>query len=153
MDASFSRNGPLILAQSAVPQSVTGTLVETTMASIVIPGGIMGANGMLRVQLLLSCVNNANAKTVNIKLGGALVTALGFASNDRAVVEVYVINRNNLAAQSFSASQKVNSQSFTGMSTGAIDTSADRTLTISATLANVADTVTLERYTVEVLPA
>jgi hypothetical protein len=67
--------------------------------------------------------------------------------------EIDIRNRNAYNAQ-VAAQQNYASWGFTDSSvfTAAVDTSIDQNVTITATLANSADTMTLESYTVEVLP-
>jgi len=142
----------LVLAQSAVPASVTGTTSETVFATIPIPAGAMGLSGALRVTTQWSMTNNANTKTGTIRLGG---TTIGFFGNSASASLQHQVNtraRNSMANQVSGAG---GSNSFAG-STGTVvattvDMSAAQNLTITGTLAVSTDTLTLESYTVELL--
>ncbi len=48
--------------------TLTTTTSETELASITIKGGLMGANGKLKIWPLLSMTNNANGKTIKLKI-------------------------------------------------------------------------------------
>lgn len=159
----YSRNGSAttqyVLSQSAVSSSVTGTTTETTLATVTIPGGSMGPNGALRIDVSASWTANTNLKTLNIKLGGTLIGGFGRsgATETGARTQVVVENRGSQTSQVIS--QPSATSIIFGVFTVAYpatltkDTSQDLALTITGTLANSADTITLERYLVEVIPA
>ena len=143
------------LGSSAVAASITGTLTETALATITIPAGAMGPNGVIRVQLLWTVTNNANAKTLRIRLGGIGGTAhmtISGASTVSVTAHRVIANRNSQSSQvSSSAATTAFGNGAAAVVTGAIDTSASQTLVITAELGNIADTVTLESYLVELL--
>jgi hypothetical protein len=149
--ASAFQISPLILEQNhATGTPLTGTLTETVLASILIPGGIIGKTGSVRMRAVASMTNNANNKTVNFKIGAVLLAGAAAASNTTTIVSNIMANRGSLASQ-------VNTNPLTSGATATftattIDTSVDQILTITGTLANTGDTMTLESYVVEVLP-
>jgi hypothetical protein len=143
------------IAHSAVAASHTGNTTETVLATISIPAGSMGPNGMLRVTTLWSMTNTANNKTFRVRLGGASGTqflnqAIAQASyQDHRLIR----NRNSQSSQICSpAGGMVGGFGVTTgtLASGAVDTSAAQDLVLSAQLANSGETVTLESYTVEV---
>ena len=147
------------IAQSAVSSSVTGTTSLTTLASLTIPGGIMGANGALRIEFSASWTANTNLKTVTVALGG---TSIGIFSRSGATEtgarsQITVRNRGaqNSQVVSLPGSTAVIFGVFTGTYplTLSKDMSQDQALTITGTLASGSDTLTLESYIVEVIPA
>lgn len=151
--AQATRGGPITIAQSGVASSVTGTTAETTLASIVIPGGMLGLNGAIRVVSAFSYTNSANTKSLRIKLGG--VTASSTGPTTSASVQGYAMIRNRGAENS-----QVSFTNFLGsavssaaVTTLSADTSVNQALTITAQLADIGETITLEGYTVEVLPS
>lgn len=148
--ASAAPRSPIILAQSAVASSVTGTTAETTLASITIPGGMMGANGVLRIAPIWSLTNNANGKTLQIRLAGTSVFSAALPSVGGYQGIATVRNRNSATSQLTTSGGAYGS---VFVNTATINTAVDQVLTITATLANAADTVTLEGYTVEILPS
>jgi len=141
-----------VLAQSAVPASVTGTLSETTLATIAIPAGAMGVNGALRISTLWSYTNSANNKTLKIVLGGVQVQ--GITVTTSSAMNHIAVTRNRGAANSqitqFNSGAPFNVASQSNITT-AVDTSQAQNLTITGTLANTGETITLEGYTVELL--
>lgn len=142
---------PAIIAQSGVASSVTGTTAETTLASITIPGGAMGPNGTVRVTAFFSCTNNANVKTALVKLGAM---SPGAALANSATDQIIAIFRNagtTAAQKAYQGGTGVGA--ITGLKQSAtLDMTQDQVLTITGTLATAADTITLEGYTVEILP-
>lgn len=143
---------PIVLAQSAVPASVTGTAVETVLATVSVP--TLGSASRLRGRLYFSAAAlNANSKTVNVKLNGVLIgTSVGLASNLSTVLEFDLFNRGASNSQINRAAIASPIGALAGAFTAyAIDTSAPRGLTITGALGVTTDTITLEGYTVEVL--
>lgn len=141
-----------VLAQSAVAVPHTGTTNETALATIAIPAGAMGANGSLRITSLWSYTNSANNKTIQVKLGGtAFFTAINTTTasyNDQTII------RNRTIATQVSHLANAGSRIGTSGSaptTGAINMAVAQNLTLTATLANTGETITLEGYTVEIL--
>lgn len=143
-----------MVGSSSTTASVTGTVNETVLSTVTIPGGSIGPNGIIRIYSNWSNTNNANNKTLRIRLNGlgtqailgANVTASGVYSDLRQV--------HNVNSES---SQKCSQFTFLGglgasttTTTAAIDTSADISLVFTGQLANAADTASIENYTVEV---
>jgi len=141
---------------SAVAVPLTGSTSETALATIAIPARAMGANGVLRVTQLVSTVNNANAKTVRIRLGGisgAEFFAASIASTITMRNQIQIQNRNSQSSQVAHAISTLNCFQATAAvpCTQAVDTSVALNLVITGQLGNAADTITLESYTVEIL--
>lgn len=142
---------PLVLAQSAVPASVTGAVAETVLATITIPAGAMSANGRLRIKTLFAATLNAtNADVFRVRLGGTALVSSGSVTN----VVMYTIGSdiNNAGA----TNSQVASASATGgggsaPSTSTVDMTQTQSLTITAQLGLATDTITLRSYTVELL--
>lgn len=139
----------VVLLQKATPISLTGTLVQTTLDSLVVKGGAMGLAGWLEIDVMWSNNNSVNNKTMTVTVG---------ASNLSAVVNTTAIGNNKRCLwvnQGVANSQKLFlSTNATGLGnsnsapTTAIDTSLDFTLAFKVTLANTGDTITLEAYSV-----
>lgn len=147
---------PGIIAQSAVAVPLTGSTAETTLATIPIPAGAMGANGMLRVRPKFTYTGNTNLKTLRVRFGG---TSLWFgdngsnASNIGSLPFIDIHNRGVANSQIGTPGSVagVNYQLAGAFLTAAVDTTAAQNLTITGQLANGSDTITLEAYTVEIL--
>jgi hypothetical protein len=145
-----------ILGASAVAVPLTGGTSETTLATISVPAGAMGANGILQIRTLWSMTNNANNKTCRVRFSGAAGTqfiAAVLPSAASAQNLCIIQNRNSQSSQVGHTSGTFNTFNFnTGaITTASVDTSAATTIVISGQLASAADTVTLESYHVELI--
>lgn len=141
-----------MIQASAVAVSVTGTLVETTLATIALPAVTLGPNGRFRLWHLWSFNNNANNKIFRVKFGASMIYQVGRSTQQSEQAFTIIRNRNNQAIQIGPPLV------YDGIGTGgaaaiayAIDTSLAQNITLTALLANVGDTVTLESYSLEVL--
>ena len=143
------------IAASGVQSSLTGTLTETVFATITVPAGAMGANGILRVTLRWSCTNSANNKTLAVRLGGLGGTAMyqrPVTVNQTVGDVVTIANRNSQSSQVTGAiDQFTFNASTVAPNTTSVDTSVSQDLVITGQLANTGDTVRIESYIVEVL--
>ena len=141
-----------ILGKSAVAVAHTGTTSETTLATIAVPANAMGPNGVLRITCLMSNNNSGNTKTLQVKFNGTAFWAVAPTTTLTARGQGQIHNRN-------SASSQVGGPNGTGgwaTAGGAAVTSAHNTtgalnITITGTLANSGDNMTLEYYLVELL--
>jgi hypothetical protein len=142
---------PSTLAQSAIAASVTGTLAATVLATISVPANAMGKNGMLRITTTWSVTNSANNKTIVTRFG-----ATDISSNAVTTVSTYqeqrmIQNRNAANSQVFI----FGGFAYTGSPIGTLakDTTVAQNIDIVAQLSNVGETITLEAYTVELIPS
>lgn len=147
-------NIPRILGQSGAASSVTGTLVETTLATVTIPANAMKANGLLRVTTYFSCTNSANAKIARVRLGGNIFSALSVTTSSAIQTLTLIRNKNATNSQESYGESSAGGLGITTTAprTAAVDTTAASSITITATLADAGETITLLGYTVEVLP-
>lgn len=67
---------PLILGNSGVKVSLTGTTDQTLMGQVALPDGCMGPNSTLRVEPKWTHENDANNKTMTIGIGTDVGDAL-----------------------------------------------------------------------------
>jgi hypothetical protein len=142
-----------ILAQSGAPASVTGTTAATVLASIQVPGGAMGPNGVLRISTQWSYTNNADAKTLGITFGGVTFMASGQSNTAGMQYINRICNRGATNSQvGYGAAAGASfSTTSTAAQTASVDTTQTQTLNITAQLGTSTDTITLENYTVEIL--
>lgn len=152
---TFACTKPLVLAASAVKVSNTGNITETALATITVPAGILGPNGQIEVVSLWSYTNSSNTKTVSVKLNGVAFLNLGTTTSAVAQPYTRIANRNNVASQiGFPSVTSTGLGTSSGaLITSAIDTSVDTTLTLTGTLANSGETVSLESYLVRIIPS
>lgn len=137
-----------VLAQSSVAVSHTGNTAETTLASVVIPGGAIGPNGRVRITSLWSGTNSANAKTMRHKFGGVNYFAQNMTSQNCWRHENEIGNRNVVNSQIGNGNNAFGSMSVPPNSS-TVNTDSDVTILFTGQLASVAETVTLESYLVE----
>lgn len=143
----------LVLAQSGTPVSLTGTLAEIALATILIPAGVLGLKGSLRVSADFTSAT-ANLKTGAIRFGGA---ALGFpfGTGNNSGFQLDVVMRNRGASNVQRSRQYgITTSGALAINIGAhaVNSAVDQLLTITGLLSSVADTITLEGYTIEILP-
>ena len=141
----------LVIAASAAPILLTGTLTETNLVALKIPGKRLGPQGMLRLTAFWSLTNNANSKTARIRLGPSTnIGSYNMVSMAAASILAQVFARGE-AAQI--ANQSIQAPFSGGASIGAIavDMTVDQDLIISGQLGNVGDSMTLEAWIVELL--
>lgn len=147
-----------VIAASAVPISVTGTLSNTLLTSVLIPANTMGANGMLRITHRWSYTNSANAKLFAVRFNGsAVVGGTSFFATSQTTTatgryQTVIENNNATNSQSGPAANFSGfGQSASAAITSARDTTQNQYLVFDATLADVTETITLTSYIVEVL--
>lgn len=131
--------------------SVTGTTAETTLASVTIPGGLLGADGSVRAYVLYSFAGTAGTKLSRIRLQTTVMSSTTGAASDLSRSQFkYVSNiLANSQASTPGASDGAASNVVNVLSS--IDTSADQPLAFTVQLANAADSATLVKVIVEVL--
>ena len=143
-----------VLAASGVLASHTGNTSETALATIAIPAGAMGPNGILRVTGVLDGTDSANNKTWRLRLGGLAGTEFAnfnLTTSATGVLHRIIQNRNSASSQvSFAAnSSNAFGTSTSAPATGALNTANAQDLVISIQLASAGETASLEAYTVE----
>jgi hypothetical protein len=147
------RKIPQFVASTGERSAHTGDTNETTLATVEIPGGLMGGNGLLRIRTQTGQTNNANNKTFRIKLNGneivdTTASVTGSAGTSRVT---QVQNRGAVDSQVVQGATSASDPGETTVAptTLAVDTDANMTLTITGQLTNAADEIALESYSVE----
>jgi hypothetical protein len=152
-----------------VPYTPTGTLVnavgsnaaytQTTSTNIVlikgaVPANSMGIKGSLRSIQQFSCINNANAKSVQLQFGASnIIYNAGVATSNGA--QTLATIRNCGATNS----QVANYNSLTGLGTStnigyySNDTTVDQPIQVSANISVATDYIIFEAGSLEVLPS
>ena len=153
--AAVWRHIPRILGQSGLNVALTGTVAETKLASVLVPAGAMGTNGLIRAESVWSNNNSANNKTRFTRFG-ATDDVAGTSFN--GIAQTTYIQHSSCVTISNSNSQSVQFGWFTtGLpgapgngsaagTAGAINTAASSYLVFSGTLANSGDTMTLQAW-------
>lgn len=144
-------------ASGVASAALTGTTDETILATIPIPAGTMGLNGILRYTFLANFTNSANDKTLRARLGGlsgtifheiVSTTAASHGSSGKVIM-----NRDSAASQVGSAvvSPNVVGSSTTNAATGTVNTAIAQDFVITGQLESAGESLTLEFYLVELL--
>jgi hypothetical protein len=133
--------------------SHTGSTSETTLATISVPAGAMGPNGMVRVTAQASAAaNNANAKTLRLRFGSSAFQSVPLASTRTNRFSRLIANKGAANAQvSYPAGALSDGSVNVAPATMAIDTSAAFDITLTIQLADGSDTVVLDQYLVELI--
>lgn len=145
-----------VLAASAAASAHTGSTSETLLASVAIPAGALGANGVLRVTSIWSHTNSASVKTPRIRLGGisgTVVCGPALTTTGSLAIQRTIHNRNahNSQVTLGAATSNTFATSTGALLTASIDTSAAQDLVFTGQLANAGETIALETYLVELL--
>lgn len=145
-----------IFAFRHTPVSVTGNTNETELYGATIPGGTMGANGVLKITLTFSFTGSTNNKTLKFKFGGVAIWSHGqaTAANVGGQEVKLVINRNSESVQIWTAATTmlgIGGTAQAAHTVGAINTAVDQAISVTGQLASAGETITLESVMVEVL--
>ena len=148
-----ARDSPRVFGLNNQAVTHTGNLVDTTLRSFTLPAGSLGPNGQLRVWSLWTVTNNANVKTLRVKLGGVSFSNVQVTTNLSYQLLTLVRNRNSQNAQIGQPSTNFGGVGATtfGVLTAVVNTAVAQTVELSALLANAADSVTLEAFSAEVI--
>lgn len=151
--AAVWRHIPRILGQSGAAVSGAADTAENTLATVSVPAGSMGVNGVVRVTSLWSYTNSANNKTLRVDFGG--FDFLSNAATTTVGTQTLTLIRNRNATNSqvgFTNATFGAIGTTTGTATTcAVDTTAAVSLTLTGQKASAGETLTLESYTVELL--
>lgn len=143
---------PHVIGQGSAALSLTGSTSETTLATVTIPGGLLGSAGHVEIVTFWSAgANNTNTKTLNIKFGASTVASQNLANTRAYQNYSRVANRANNSQIFFNAATSFAITS-NAPGTAAVDTTADVAVTLTGTLAVGTDTMTLESYLVVAYP-
>lgn len=144
-----------VLAQSAVPASVTGTVAETVLATVAIPAMAAGvAGGKIRITVDTTQTANADAKTVRLRLAGSQIwggsSIFLSTSGSKFAAEVWIVGSNSQKTMA-NITTTYGGAATGAMVTSAVDMTQPQNLTITGQLATSTDSLQIEGYTVEIL--
>lgn len=145
-------NGTSWIKMSVIPLlnltttvSLTGTTSETTMQTLNINGGVMGAKGKLRIYVMYNVTNNANSKTLRLRNSGIALWQYAPTAFVGAMSHVLIAN---MGSESSQLTSLFNTSGFGGNTSSAntastINTANDFSLTLTGQLANSGDTLSV----------
>ena len=144
--------GQVVVGHSNTTVALTGTLTETILATVTIPGGLMSGNGQLEVKSLWSYTNVATNKEGRIRfggIGGNQFMSFSFGTTDTAQ-GITIIRGNSLITQQMGApnSSLTLGTSASGLSSGTQNTANDVDLVLTGKLNDVGNTLNLEGFTI-----
>lgn len=141
---------PKSAGKSGVAVPLTGSTSETTLATIVIPGGSLGANGRIEIDTIWSYTNSANNKIMRVKFGATTYTQITATTTASCRLSTLIWNRSATSQVAYTSVASGFGPSTGTIVTGSSDTNGDVSVTITGQLASGAETMTLEAYGVRI---
>lgn len=149
-------NATVGLCQSGAAQSAGNDTTEDILAACSIAAGLMGTNGCVRVETTWSFTANANTKTMRVKYA-----AQEFLDTTPSGITRNIANFTTVFCNRASTGSQVGWQDLAGDSgfqtgtipTGAVDSTVQHNVTITAQKGVAGDTLTLERYAIYFQPS
>lgn len=134
------------------PGAYTGVTSAVVGPQITLPGGAMGPNGVLQLSTLWSALNNANAKTLTITVGGTNILNGSLASVAAAQVLSTIYNRGNAAINASMPTANIFGFGSANANPlqSAINTAVAQTIAMGGTLSVATDFLILAGYLAEV---
>lgn len=143
---------PYVIGASGASVSVSGVTTEETLATISVPGGAMGANGVIQIFTSFSVTNSSNNKTLRIRIGGISGTEffnLVLTTNASSGRFTTIANQNSASAQtglvSVSNANGVGSGTLAAP-TATVNTASNFDIVITGQKASSGETLTLVNY-------
>lgn len=136
--------------------TLTGTTARTKMAGFILPGGLLGAAGFLRLTALVDVAGTVGTKNVEFQLGAMVFGELQLGSTNRSVsAQVLVANAGALDQQVATAQYTygnagLGSSTMTLHRTGTVNTATDQEVAIFGWLSASGDSLTIKAVLCEV---
>lgn len=147
----------LLLAQTGVAVSLTGTTSKTLLYSVDVPANLLGEHSSLEIRPYWSYPNSANNKVLDVEIGpnAGSVASVWTRTRTTTVGEgphILIFNRGALNSQIMvhSSTGDAGTGFNAAYATYAIDFSVDNTIFVYGTLASGAETLKLETLRVAV---
>lgn len=150
----------------ASPGSVTGTLTETVLDSVLIPANTFASNDVVLIHAIwtksgtagsLSCIVRRNTQANGAVVAGSTVIGqtVGSAANLWVPIQRHITFKNSISSEIAIATSNTTSSDYTTSSAVktslSIDFSQAQYIFLSAQLANTGDTATLESWFIEAI--
>lgn len=129
----------------------TGTVVETTLYTKSIPGGLLGPNGGFRLWGIVDAIVNANIKRWRFKFGGTTLVTVDWTSGAAGKIYIPVMNIGATNSQVSGGTTNVGlGGNGSAVATSAIDTTAAQDFVITGELVtSAADTMQIRQVVLE----
>lgn len=149
-------NGQCLIYSTNASVSVTGTVDQTELGTVTLPGGLVSANGILEISSFWTMTNSANNKIIKIKLGQTSDPVTGGSSFVNRT-ETTILYHQHLCilrcSNSVNAQKAISSTISTGLGsttasnfTNTYDLSTDKKIFLTGQLANTGETITLRGW-------
>lgn len=137
-----------VLAQG-VGTAVTGTIDETASVSYTLPGGTMGANDAIDIEVVWSGTSDASNKTFKVNFGGTAYLATTQTTNTSVKTHTRIQANNSASAQvGWATNVPASYGTSSASSSSSVDTTSDVTIALTVTLADSADTGGAASYSI-----
>lgn len=150
----------ILLAQACPYVAIDGVTIaqDIILASVTLPGGMMGKNGRLEIRSYWDVTNSANVKTASIRVGAVPIwtqnpTTVWSLNHQTAIHNAGALNSQRLASPTASTANTFGATSGGTSTPAAIDTSVDQVITFVANASAAGDTIVLVDYTVLLYPS
>ena len=142
-----------VLYSNLTTTSLTGTTIETTLATIPIKGGVLGENGKIRFYILGTVTNSANTKSFRLKHAATTLWQVAYTTVVGVTAQILFFNKNSESSQvtSLYNSSILSGSASTSVTPSSIATSADFSLTITGQLADSADSISVTAIFAEIM--
>lgn len=149
-------NGQCLLASTNASVSVTGTVDQTELGTVTLPGGLVSANGILEISSFWTMTNSANNKIIKIKLGQTTDPVTGgssFFNRTETTISIHQHLCILRCSNSVNSQKAISSTISTGLGsttasnyTNTYDLSTDKKIFLTGQLANTGETITLRGW-------
>ena len=132
-----------------------GGTTAVSLATIKIPGGILGPNGKFRVEIIYTGTTNANQKDVRVIYAGSSILSHIFWSaftDTTARLFAEFFNKGFESVNAYIPSLAYGQTSYSPSYTS-IDTSKTQNLTFNCNVATATDSIMIEHYVIIVYPS
>lgn len=142
--------GPFVVLQPMA--GVAATVDEVPVQQVLVPGGLLGADGGMRLYALFSFTGSGGARTLRAKFGGATFCFQAAGTANFSVSLSRVLSNVTPTSQ-IALPNAVYEGVLSGnpIFSSSIDTTQDQILSLSVQLASAGDSATLRKLIVEVL--
>ena len=158
---NFTRTGAnTFTCVSAISQTISGFLASTTaiktLATLIIPGGILGTTGRFAAQITLDYLNSANNKTATLTFGGTTFFSATLTTTTSNSFLSGMRNKNSASIQQLVGATGTTtgiSSSSSALTTSAINTAIDANLALRATVAAASEYMRIAGCELSVWPS
>jgi len=142
-----------VLYSNLATTSLSGSTLETELATMTVKGGVLGAKGKLRFYIVGTVTNNANVKFFRLKHGATTLWQVAYTTAVGVTAQILFLNKNSESSQvtSLFNTAILSGSASTAVTPSAINTSADFSLTIAGQLADSADSISVTAIFVEIM--